>query len=60
MPGHTLTQHSCSLSTQDPGVSKHLEEPEGLGELGTNGFWAITSHHSQGLGQLHQEGALDL
>lgn len=28
----------------------------GLGELGTDDFWASMSHQSQGLGQLYQEG----
>lgn len=60
MPAHTLNQHSFSLTTHGPGVSKHFEEPHGLGELGTGDTGAITSHHRQGLGQLHQEGALGL
>lgn len=38
MPDHTQKQHSFSLTRHDPGVSKHLEEPDGLGELGTDGF----------------------
>lgn len=48
MPDHTLEQHSFSLAMHGPGVPKHLEQPDGLGQVGADHFWAIRATTARG------------
>lgn len=45
--GYTPKQRSSSPTGHDSGGSRHADEPDGLGELGTGGFWATTGWHSR-------------